>query len=81
LISAESDWQSVTDEARGLLSANTERAMKEGAFGLPWLVATNSADEKESFWGFDHLGQVVEFLGLERSSRGGQEESRWRVML
>ena len=40
-------------------------------------TATNSKGEKESFWGFDHLGQVMDHLGLERprNNRG------WKSML
>lgn len=39
-------------------------------------TATNSKGEKEGFWGFDHLGQVIDHLGLERPSSGG-----WKAML
>ncbi|ESZ94704.1 DNA-directed RNA polymerase 1 subunit [Sclerotinia borealis F-4128] len=45
---------------------NTARALEEGAFGLPWMVCTNAAGKPEGFWGVDHLGQVVDHLGLER---------------
>jgi len=48
------------------LSTNTDRALDEGAFGLPWFQCTNTSDAVEGFWGFDHLGQVVRFLGLEQ---------------
>jgi len=68
----------MTDEVRHLLSANTQRAMDDGAFGLPWFVATKSSGQKECFWGFDHLGQVVDFLGLDRASR---DHKGWSVML
>ncbi len=44
-------------EAKKALSQNSEEAFNDGAFGLPWFVATNSAGEKESFWGVDHLGK------------------------
>lgn len=27
-----------TDEVKGLLSENTEKAFNDGAFGLPWFV-------------------------------------------
>lgn len=57
-------------EAKKLLSDNTELAVNEGAFGLPWFVATNAQGEKAGFWGFDHLGQVLEHLGLERNGDG-----------
>merc|ERR1712070_1322164 len=43
---------------------------EEGAFGLPWFVATDAQGRKEGFWGFDHLGQVVDHLGLERVGDG-----------
>ena len=37
-------------EAKKRLSENSDAAMAEGAFGLPWFVATNAQGEKESFW-------------------------------
>ncbi|KAF7891111.1 uncharacterized protein EAF02_001436 [Botrytis sinoallii] len=46
---------------------NNERAVRDGAFGLPWMVCTTSAGETRGFWGVDHLAQVVDFLGLERT--------------
>jgi hypothetical protein len=81
-----------TDEVKKALSANTEQAFKEGAFGLPWFVgeflfscvneseltriATNAKGETESYWGVDHVGQLCDHLGLERPSGKG-----WRAML
>ncbi|KAI4754021.1 putative 2-hydroxychromene-2-carboxylate isomerase [Aureobasidium sp. EXF-3400] len=53
-------------EAKAKLQANTDLAFKEGAFGLPWFVATNKEGVTEKYWGFDHLGMVVEHLGLDR---------------
>lgn len=58
-------------EAKKQLLDNTDRAMKDGAFGIPWFQCENSRGEVEGFWGFDHLGQVVRFLGLD-----GQGEIR-----
>ncbi|CAD0081600.1 unnamed protein product [Aureobasidium vineae] len=58
--------QSTKPEAKAKLQANTDLAFKEGAFGLPWFVATNKEGVTEKYWGFDHLGQVVEHLGLDR---------------
>ena len=58
-------------EVKALLSANTDRAFKAGAFGLPWFECTNAAGEQQGFWGIDHLGQVVDFLGLERGKEAG----------
>lgn len=55
-------------EVKGRLQENTDLAIKEGAFGLPWFVATNAQGQTERFWGFDHLGQVIEHLGLERGN-------------
>lgn len=57
-------------EAKKALKDNSDVSMAEGAFGLPWWVATNVKGEKEAFWGFDHLGQVIDHLGLERSEQG-----------
>jgi len=53
-----------TDVKKQLI-ANTDRAMNDGAFGLPWFQCTNSKGEVEGFWGFDHLGQVVRFMELD----------------
>ncbi|KAL4910958.1 hypothetical protein BDW74DRAFT_4304 [Aspergillus multicolor] len=54
-------------DIKSRLSANTQQAYDSGAFGLPWFECTNSKGEKEGFWGIDHLGQVVDFLGLDCS--------------
>ena len=54
-------------EAKGRLSENTDKAMSLGAFGIPWYECENDKGETECFWGFDHLGQVVRFLGLDHS--------------
>lgn len=58
-------------EAKERLSKNSDKAMGEGAFGLPWFVATNAKGEKDTFWGVDHMGQVVEHLGLDRKDEPG----------
>ena len=60
-------------EAKGRLMSNTDLALNDGAFGLPWWQCTNEEGKTESFWGFDHFGQVVDFLGIDR---GGQEGMR-----
>ena len=54
-------------EAKKMLNGNTDLAMGKGAFGLPWFECENSKGEKECFWGVDHLGQVMLFMGLEKS--------------
>lgn len=50
--------------------SNTDRAFKEGAFGLPWFECTNENGKTEGFWGIDHLGQVADFLDLNRKDAG-----------
>ena len=66
----------VGKEGKALLIKNTDLALADGAFGLPWLVATNSKGETETFWGVDHLGQVTQHLGLEQPKAGG-----WKSVL
>lgn len=55
---------------------NTDRAFANGAFGLPWMICVNADGKMEGFWGVDHLGQVVQFLGLEKPTKGG-----WKSVL
>ncbi|OAA55969.1 Thioredoxin-like fold protein [Niveomyces insectorum RCEF 264] len=59
-----------------ILAENTDKAFADGAFGLPWMVCTNATGQTESFWGVDHLGQVTQFLGLQKPRDGG-----WRAVL
>jgi len=66
----------VPKEGKELLGKNTDLALEDGAFGLPWFVVTNSKGERETFWGVDHLGQVTEHLGLEKPKSGG-----WKALL
>ncbi|PMD65251.1 HCCA isomerase/glutathione S-transferase kappa [Hyaloscypha bicolor E] len=63
-------------EGKELLGENTDRALADGAFGLPWFVATNGEGKTETFWGVDHFGQVTAHLGLEKPKMGG-----WKAML
>lgn len=63
--------QALQPQIKGLLASNTERAFKSGAFGLPWFECTNSKGETEGFWGIGHLGQVADFLGLDRTADKG----------
>jgi len=65
-----------SDEVKKVLAANTDAAFKDGAFGLPYFVATNSKGETEGFWGVDHMGQLTDFLGLERPAGKG-----WKALL
>ncbi|GKZ20802.1 hypothetical protein AbraIFM66951_003104 [Aspergillus brasiliensis] len=52
-------------DVKAALTANTDRAFKSGAFGIPWFECTNDKGETDTFWGVDHLGQVAQFLGLD----------------
>lgn len=58
------------------LKANTDQAFADGAFGLPYMVCTNATGQTEGFWGVDHMGQVLRFMGLERPREGG-----WKALL
>ncbi|PKY02099.1 putative 2-hydroxychromene-2-carboxylate isomerase [Aspergillus campestris IBT 28561] len=59
------------EETKSRLSALTDQAFQSGAFGLPWFECTNSQGQTEGFWGIDHLGQVTDFLGLNRATDKG----------
>ncbi|CAN8104352.1 unnamed protein product [Discula destructiva] len=63
-------------EGKQMLLKNSDLAFAEGAFGLPWMVCENDRGEKEGFWGVDHLGCVLDFMGLEKPRTGG-----WKAML
>ncbi|KAK4242170.1 thioredoxin-like protein [Achaetomium macrosporum] len=75
----EAETEKILDEAsttgKKALIENTDKAFADGAFGLPWMVCTNTKGETEGFWGVDHLGQVAQFLGLSREGNG------WRALL
>lgn len=71
----EADTKSIIEkisspDVKKRLGANSDKAMADGAFGLPWFVATNGKGETESFWGIDHMGQLVDFLELRRKEGG-----------
>lgn len=53
-------------EGKKMLLENTEEAFQQGAFGLPWMVCENDKGQKEGFWGVDHLGVMLDFLGIEK---------------
>lgn len=63
-------------EGKQQLVKNTDLAFAEGAFGLPWMVCENDRGEKDGFWGCDHMGLVLDFLGIEKPKTGG-----WKAML
>ncbi|KAK4499906.1 hypothetical protein PRZ48_008092 [Zasmidium cellare] len=60
-----------SEEVKKALVENTKKSFDDGAFGLPWFVAENEKGEKEGFWGVDHIGQLLEFLGVEPSGEKG----------
>jgi 2-hydroxychromene-2-carboxylate isomerase len=54
-----------SSEVKKELTRCTDLALDQGAFGIPWFQCTDTEGKTEGFWGFDHLGQVVRFLGLD----------------
>ncbi|ETI22508.1 hypothetical protein G647_06583 [Cladophialophora carrionii CBS 160.54] len=58
--------RTATDEVKSLLRQHTDSALSGGSPGLPWIKATDLEGREQSFWGFDHLGQVARFLRLGR---------------
>jgi 2-hydroxychromene-2-carboxylate isomerase len=60
-----------SDEVKEALKANTDKAFKDGSFGLPFFVATNTKGETDSFWGVDHLGVLMDHLGIEVKRKEG----------
>jgi len=63
------------------LVRNTGQAFEEGAFGIPWFQCTNGNGETEGFWGFDHIGQVVRFLGLDEGGDQGRSGQWLKALL
>ncbi|KAI0101016.1 thioredoxin-like protein [Nemania sp. FL0031] len=49
------------------LRKNTDEALRQGAFGAPWMMVRNSAGVVEPFFGSDRFAQMYEFLGLSYS--------------
>ncbi|CAG8902724.1 unnamed protein product [Penicillium egyptiacum] len=54
-------------DAKAILDESTQDAIDSGAFGLPWFDCIDAHGVKESFWGIDHLGRLVDFLQLDAS--------------
>ncbi|KAL2144665.1 hypothetical protein VTI28DRAFT_8693 [Corynascus sepedonium] len=73
--------ESTTPAAKQALTTNTDRAFDSGAFGLPWMVCTDAQGKTEGFFGVDHLGQVAQFLGLERPGEAAKGSSGWKALL
>nr|BAI44787.1 similar to 2-hydroxychromene-2-carboxylate isomerase [Alternaria alternata] len=65
-----------TEEIKQKLGKNTTKAFEDGAFGLPWFVATNASGETRGYWGVDHIGELCEHLGLKRPF-----DTEWRSLL
>lgn len=51
--------------AKDRLSLSTEDAIKLGAFGAPWIVVTDDAGKKHSFFGSDRFEVIAYQFGLE----------------
>ena len=73
--------KATSPEIKKTLSDNTDEALSSGAFGLPWYKATNAKGQEECYWGFDHIGQVCDHLGLQRPQPGSVGEGGWKSML
>ena len=68
-------------DVKDMLMGNTTRAFESGAFGMPWFECTDAQGRTEGFWGFDHLGQVVRFLGLDGGADGERSGQMLKAML
>jgi 2-hydroxychromene-2-carboxylate isomerase len=53
-----------TPEGKERVRAQTERAVRDGVFGVPTIIASNGS-ERELFWGVDSLEHLDRFLGGE----------------
>lgn len=60
-----------SDDAKTALRQNTDKAVEDGCFGLPYFVATNAKGETETYWGVDHIGMMMDHLGLEVKRKDG----------
>ncbi|KAI9905021.1 hypothetical protein N3K66_001550 [Trichothecium roseum] len=49
---------------KGVLRAETERAVELGAFGAPWIWAVNADGKGEAFFGSDRFNHVYKYLGV-----------------
>lgn len=53
-----------TPEVKALLNANTEKAVKLGAYGAPWFWVTNAEGKSEPFFGSDRFHYMWDFLDV-----------------
>ncbi|KAK5664018.1 hypothetical protein OQA88_232 [Cercophora sp. LCS_1] len=51
-------------EMKDAMRSATEQALKQGAFGAPWLWVTNEEGKTEPFFGSDRFHFIFKFLGL-----------------
>ncbi|KAI1151373.1 thioredoxin-like protein [Nemania diffusa] len=51
-------------EVKAALKARVDEALARGAFGAPWIWATDAQGRSEPFFGSDRWNCVYEFLGL-----------------
>lgn len=57
-----------TQEYKDKLTANTQEALKQGAFGAPWFRLTNSKGVVEPFFGSDRFHYMWEFLAVDHQN-------------
>jgi 2-hydroxychromene-2-carboxylate isomerase len=60
-----------SEEIKEALKANTDKAFKDGCFGIPFFVATNSKGERDALWGVDHFGVLMDHLGIDVKRKEG----------
>jgi 2-hydroxychromene-2-carboxylate isomerase len=60
-----------SEPVKAALKENTDKAFKDGCFGIPFFVATNTKGETDTFWGVDHIGVLCDHLGLEVKRKEG----------
>lgn len=66
-----------TDANKKALLDSVNEAVAEGAFGVPYFIVTGADGKRETYWGFNSLGLVIEQLGLTRDTAQGG----WRALL
>ncbi|KAL2888130.1 Glutathione S-transferase kappa 1 [Ceratocystis lukuohia] len=54
----------VMPEFKQVMRQATEAAVKQGAFGVPWVVAQREDKKPECFFGSDRLSHIYRYLGL-----------------
>jgi hypothetical protein len=59
-----------TTDVKKALKTRVDEALKRGAFGAPWIWATDAKGRGEPFFGSDRWHCVYEFLGLPYQKMG-----------